>query len=75
MPSTPAAKIRAWRTRIKGAWLIKVNDMKVSTIEEVSAIFKDLATSKAPSCTLLLSHSELKDGLVETSNPRVTLIS
>ncbi len=26
-PGTPAAKVPRWRTRLRGAWLIKINDM------------------------------------------------
>ena len=36
-PSTPAAKMKDWRTRVKGAWLIKISDVNVSTIKD--AIF------------------------------------
>ena len=42
-PSTPGAKIKRWRTHIKHAWLIKVDNVEVHTVEEVSAIFKSLA--------------------------------
>jgi hypothetical protein len=34
-PSTPGAWIPRWRSRIKGAWLIKVGDTQVSTIADV----------------------------------------
>jgi hypothetical protein len=72
-PSTPAAKIRAWRSRVRGAWLIKVNDIAVTTVEELSLIFKQLAVTKAPTCTLLLAHSELKNGQVETGIPQINV--
>ena len=35
MPGTPAAKIRAWRSRIRGAWLIKVDEEDVATVEDI----------------------------------------
>jgi uncharacterized ParB-like nuclease family protein len=68
-PGTPAAKIHAWRSRLRGAWLIKINNTAVSTVKEMSEIFQQLALSKAASCTLLLAHSELKHGLVESGIP------
>jgi len=38
-PSSPGAKMKDWRTRVKGAWLIKIGDTTVSTIEEVKTAF------------------------------------
>ncbi len=31
-PGTPAAKIKDWCTRVKGAWLIKIGYMLISTV-------------------------------------------
>ncbi len=48
-PGTPAAKIRdAWRSSVRGAWLIKVNNTEVSTVtvQELSRIFEQLAQLK-----------------------------
>ena len=71
LPSSPAAKIRAWRSRLRGAWLIKVDDAEVTTTDQLSSIMKRLADSKAPICRLLLAHSEIKHGQVETGIPQI----
>ena len=70
-PSTPAAKIRAWRSRIRGAWLIKVDGVEVSTVTDVQSIMARLAKDKTPRCTLLMAHSDIKDGLVESGIPQI----
>lgn len=72
-PSTPAAKIRAWRSRLRGAWLIQVNDTPVSTMTDLRSVMSSLLDSKSKHCTLLMAHSELKDGLVETGIPQVNI--
>ena len=51
-PSTPAARIHAWRTRIRGAWLIKVGDNFVGSIDAVTRAFDELRKSSSPSVTL-----------------------
>jgi hypothetical protein len=71
LPSTSAAKIRAWRPRIRGAWIIKVEDEEVSTVQDVQRIMKTLSNNKSPRCTLLLAHSDIKDGLVESGIPQI----
>jgi hypothetical protein len=71
LPSTPAAKIRAWRSRIRGAWIIKVEDEEVSTVEDVQRIMTTLSNNKSPRCILLLAHSDIKDGLVESGIPQI----
>ena len=58
-PSTPAARIHAWRTRIRGAWLIKVGDTFVGSIDAVTRAFDELKKSTSPSVTLLFSHPEV----------------
>ena len=69
--STPAAKIRAWRSRIRGAWIIKVNDTPVTTEDELRQVLTGLAKDKSPMCTLLIAHSEIRDGLVESGIPQI----
>eukprot|EP00804_Cyclotella_cryptica_P013123 CCRYP_002393-RA/>CCRYP_002393-RA protein AED:0.39 eAED:0.38 QI:0/0/0/1/1/1/3/0/907 len=70
-PSTPAAKIRAWRSRLRHAWLIKVDGEEVTTEADIVRIMARLAASKPPTCTLLMAHSELKHGLVESGIPQI----
>ncbi len=35
-PSTAAAKIPDWRTRLQGAWLIKIGNNIISSVEDAS---------------------------------------
>jgi hypothetical protein len=71
--STPAAKIRAWRSRLRGARIIAVNDTLVDTIEELSKALLQLKDSGHKHCRILLAHSAIKDGLVETGIPQVNI--
>jgi len=59
-PSTPAAKIPRWRSRIKGAWLIKIGDTVVSSISDAQQAFAALAQNGVTSVTLLFSHPEIR---------------
>ena len=52
-PSTPAVKMKDWRARVKGAWLIKIGTVDVSTIKEAklhSNLSKPPAIHQLPSC-------------------------
>ena len=72
-PSTPAAKIRAWRSRVRGACLMEINGVPVTYLDEVKGMFLSLGTTSTTTCTLLLAHSAIKDGLVETGIPQVNV--
>jgi hypothetical protein len=52
-PSTPAAKMKDWQTRVKGAWLIKIGTVDFSTIKEAKLAFKSIQDSGSTSTTLL----------------------
>ena len=58
-PGTPGAPIARWRTRIRGAWLIEVDDTPVTSISDAKAVFTRLSHSNSPRCTLLFSHPEV----------------
>jgi hypothetical protein len=72
-PSTPAARIHAWQTRIWGVWLIKVGDTIVESIDAVTWAFDGLCTSSSPSVTLLFSHPEVRPNLSQAGLPIVSL--
>jgi hypothetical protein len=72
-PSSPAAKIRAWRSRLRNAHLIAINDTMISSLEELTNAFLLLGTSGARKCTMLLEHSAIREGLVETGIPQVNV--
>jgi hypothetical protein len=72
-PSTPAARIHSWRTRIRGAWLIKVDGIIVESIDDVVWAFGRLRTSGSPSVRLLFSHPEVRPNLSQDGLPIVSL--
>ncbi len=71
-PSTPAVRIHGWRTWIWGAWLIKVGDIIVESIDDVVRAFDGLHTSGFPSVTLLFSHPEVRPNLSQAGLPIVS---
>jgi hypothetical protein len=55
---TRASQIPHWGPQLRGATLIKVGDVPVSTVQEVhSALAASL--NKHPSCSLLFAYSEI----------------
>ena len=71
--STPAAKIRAWRSRLRGARILEVEGTPVSTIDELSKALLHLKDKGATKCSILMAHSAIRDGLVETGIPQVNI--
>jgi hypothetical protein len=57
--STPGAQIEKWHTRICGAWLQSINDIKVLSFADVHAAFHTLSMTNATSCTLTFSHPDI----------------
>jgi hypothetical protein len=72
-PSTPGAKIPRWRSRIKGAWLIKIDDVLVSTMDEVQAAFKAASTKGVLLIWLLFLHPEFCQDVSHDGLPIVSL--
>jgi hypothetical protein len=72
-PSSPAAKIRAWRSRVRGARLLEIDSTSVHTVDDVAACLLRLAASSTKRCRLLFAHSALRDGLVETGIPQINV--
>ncbi len=71
-PSTPGAKIARWRTRLKGAWLIKISPTTVSTIKDAQLAFKKLSDAGTPSVVLLFLHPEFRPTMTHDSLPIVS---
>jgi hypothetical protein len=68
-PGTPGAHIPWWRTRICGAWLIKIDGTRVSTIADVMTIFCRLSTTNFRGCSLLFSHPKITPDISSTGLP------
>ena len=58
-PSTPGAKIPRWHTRLSGAWLIKVGDHHITSIDDARKDFKVITSAGAMSAQLLFTHPEV----------------
>jgi hypothetical protein len=59
VPSTPAAKMPEWRSRLRGAWLIQVNGKDVSSPEDVVNALRSVTSHDMGNVELLLSHPEI----------------
>ena len=71
--STPAAKIRAWRSRLHGARILKVNGTPVAMSDELAQALLCLKNEGVKNCTILMAHSAIRDGLVKTGIPQVNI--
>ncbi len=72
--STPAAKLHEWRSRIRGAWLIKIGGITVNSLDNVNKAFCGLEANKSPSATLLFMHPEIRPNLSQDGIPIVLLV-
>ena len=71
-PGSPAARIHNWRSRIRGAWLIKVGDTLIASSADVATAFDTLRGSASASTTILFSHPELRPNLSHDDVPIVS---
>ena len=71
-PSTPAAKIPDWRTRVRGAWLIKVDGKCISSIADARSAIRSAVESGTQAVTLLFSHPEIRPNLSNNGIPIVS---
>jgi hypothetical protein len=71
-PSTPGAKVPRWRTRLRGAWLIKIDDKSVNTIEDARKVFATLSEKGAPSAHLLFAHPEVRPDILRRGLPIIS---
>ena len=71
-PGTPGAKIPRWRSRLKGAWLIKVGETQVSSIADAQDAFTTGIASGSSFVKLLFSHPEILQDISHDSLPMVS---
>ena len=71
-PSTPAAKIPRWRSRLKGAWLIKIGHHTVTSIAQAQEAFAQLIADGTSNITLLFSHPEIRQDISHDGLPIVS---
>ena len=72
-PSTPGARVRAWRSRLRGAWLIKVAEFHITSLKSARDAFAAVEKRRDNSCKLLFAHTEIKDGLTDNGIPQVNI--
>jgi hypothetical protein len=71
-PGTPGAKIPQWRTRLRGAWLIKIDDKMVMRIDDVWKVFETLSDNGATSAHLLFAHPEVRPDVSRRGLPIIS---
>jgi len=71
-PGTPAARIHGWRAWICGAWLIKVGDKPIGSIDNVVQAFEQLRATACPTVTILFSHPKIRPHLSHDGIPIVS---
>jgi hypothetical protein len=59
-PSTPCAKIPRWFTWMCGAWLIKIGDHHITSIDDTQKAFKAITSAGVMSAQLLFAHPEVR---------------
>jgi hypothetical protein len=69
--STPTAKLHEWRSRVCGAWLIKVGGITVNSLDNVNKTFHGLEANKSPLATLLFVHPEIHPNLSQNGIPHI----
>jgi hypothetical protein len=62
-PGTATANIPDWRSRIHGAWLIKVGNTIVNSVEDTVAAPQHLVESSLPHVVLSFAHPEIRPNL------------
>ena len=73
MAGTPCAKIPRWKTRLRNTHLISINDTPISSINDAQDRISTLPTTTRGLCRLLVTASELRDGLTNEGIPQVSL--
>jgi hypothetical protein len=68
-PHTPGDRIPRWRTHLRGAWLIKINNTPVHNIVNAQQIFQQLHDNKSTTCVLLFSHPEINKDISNKGLP------
>ena len=70
---TPCAKIPRWKSRLRNVCLLSVNDSPITTIANVERALQALPTTSRGTCKILVTSSELRDGLTYEGIPQISL--
>lgn len=71
-PGTPAAKIPRWRTRICGAWLIKIGSHVIHSLADARLSISTLHASGSTHISLLFAHPEIRPDISHRGLPIVS---
>jgi hypothetical protein len=71
--STLAARIPHWRTCIRGATLLQVGDIPVTSIRDVHHVLVKFA-GKYPSCPLLFAFPEIRQDISHEGLPIMNMV-
>ena len=71
-PGTQAAKIPRWRSRLKGAWLIKIRHHTVTSIAQAHEAFAQLIADGTSIFTILFSHHKIRQDISHDGLPIVS---
>ena len=61
-----------WRTRIRGAWLIKIGESVISSIADATQALQTMVKEGSPSTVLLFAHPEIRPNLSHNGLPIVS---
>ena len=71
IPSTPAAKMTQWRSRIKHSYILQIDNTPVNTIEDVKRLISDARKMNKLNITLTLTHDELRNAMSSEGIPQL----
>jgi hypothetical protein len=58
-PSTHGTQVDKWQTQLRGAWLVSIDGVEVSTIVAAQEAFAWLSEASHHTCTLVFSHPHI----------------
>ena len=73
LAGTPCAKIPRWKTRLRNTNIVGINDNPISSIADAETLIANLPQTTRGTCRLLVTASELRDGLTNEGIPQVSL--
>ncbi len=72
-PNTSGAKIPQWHTWLHGAWLIKISNHYITSIDDPQKAFKAITSAGAMLAQLLFAHPEVRPDITCRGLPIVSL--
>ena len=71
---SPFAQLMRWRSRLRGAWLIQIDDVPIDSMDAVSQALSTSTSKPGTQCILVFSHSEVqKAGLTSDGIPQIAI--